>query len=117
MLKNADDLPQVFKEAFYIAGTGRPGPVLIDVPMDVQKAEIDFEYPESVDIRSYKPTTKGNYLQIKRVLSALKEAEKPLICIGGGIFASHAQEENYKACGGITDSCNYYDDGNIGILR
>ena len=93
LLKNADDLPQVFKEAFYIAGTGRPGPVLIDVPMDVQKAEIDFEYPESVDIRSYKPTTKGNYLQIKRVLSALKEAEKPLICIGGGIFASHAQEE------------------------
>ena len=96
LLKNADDLPQVFKEAFYIAGTGRPGPVLIDVPMDVQKAEIDFEYPESVDIRSYKPTTKGNYLQIKRVLSALKEAEKPLICIGGGIFASHAQEETTR---------------------
>lgn len=93
LLKDANDLPKVFKEAFYIAGTGRPGPVLIDVPMDVQKAEIDFEYPDMVDIRSYKPTTKGNYLQIKRVLSALQEAQRPLICIGGGIFASHAQQE------------------------
>lgn len=93
LLKDANDLPKVFKEAFYIAGTGRPGPVLIDVPMDVQKAEIDFEYPDTVDIRSYKPTTKGNYLQIKRVLSALQEAQRPLICIGGGVFASHAQQE------------------------
>lgn len=93
LLKDANDLPKVFKEAFYIAGTGRPGPVLIDVPMDVQKAEIDFEYPDMVDIRSYKPTTKGNYFQIKRVLSALQEAQRPLICIGGGVFASHAQQE------------------------
>lgn len=93
LLKDPRELPRVFKEAFYIAGTGRHGPVLIDVPMDVQKAQIDFEYPETVDIRSYKPTTKGNYLQIKRVLSALKEAEKPLICIGGGVFASHAEKE------------------------
>ncbi len=96
LLKNPEDLPRVFKEAFYIAGTGRPGPVLIDVPMDVQKAEIDFEYPEAVDIRGYKPTTKGNYLQIKRVLGALEQAEKPLICIGGGVFASNAQEELTK---------------------
>lgn len=93
LLKDANDLPKVFKEAFYIAGTGRPGPVLIDVPMDVQKVEIDFEYPDTVDIRSYKPTTKGNYFQIKRVLSALQEAQRPLICIGGGVFASHAQQE------------------------
>lgn len=93
LLKDPRELPRVFKEAFYIAGTGRPGPVLIDVPMDVQKMELDFEYPETVDIRGYKPTTKGNYLQIKRVLSALEEAQKPLICIGGGVFASHAQQE------------------------
>lgn len=93
LLKSPDELARVFKEAFYIAGTGRPGPVLIDVPMDVQKAQIDFEYPETVDIRGYKPTTKGNYFQIKRVLSALKEAKKPLICIGGGVFASHAEKE------------------------
>ena len=93
LLDDPEDLPRVFKEAFYIAGTGRPGPVLIDVPMDVQKEIIDFKYPKKVDIRSYKPTTKGNTYQIKRVLKALEEAEKPLICIGGGVFASNAQKE------------------------
>ena len=93
LLDNAEDLPRVFKEAFYIAGTGRPGPVLIDVPMDVQKQVIDFKYPKKVDIRSYKPTGKGNAYQVKRVLKALETAEKPLICIGGGVFASNAQNE------------------------
>lgn len=93
LLKNPEDTPRVFKEAFYIAGTGRPGPVLIDIPMDVQKMEIDFKYPEKCDIRSYKPTTKGNFLQVKRVCEALIKAEKPLICIGGGVFASKAADE------------------------
>ena len=93
LLKNPKDLARVFKEAFYIAGSGRPGPVLVDVPMDVQKAVIDFEYPEKCEIRSYKPTTKGNYLQVKRVVKALEKSEKPLICIGGGVFAAKAQEE------------------------
>ena len=93
LIKDASELPKVFKEAFYIAGTGRPGPVLIDVPMDVQRAEIDFEYPSKVDIRSYKPTTKGNAFQVKRVLAELEKAEKPLICIGGGVFAAHAEKE------------------------
>lgn len=96
LLKDPEELPKVFKEAFYIAGSGRPGPVLIDVPMDVQKMELDFEYPKDVDIRGYKPTTKGNYFQTKRVLSALEEAEKPLICIGGGVFAAHAEQEVAK---------------------
>ena len=64
--------------------------------MDIQQHEIsDFEYPESVDIRAYKPTTKGNSLQIKRVAKALNEAEKPLICAGGGVFSSDAQSELY----------------------
>ena len=88
-----NDIPRIFKEAFYIAGTGRPGPVLIDVPMDVQREEIDFEYPEKVDIRGYKPTVKGNPMQVKRVYKALCEAEKPLICVGGGVFAAGAIEE------------------------
>ena len=93
LIKNKDELPRAFKEAFYIAGTGRPGPVLIDVPMDVQMQEIEFNYPKTVDIRSYKPTTKGNMLQIKRVVKALNEAKKPLICIGGGVFSSNAVSE------------------------
>ena len=61
--------------------------------MDVQKSVIDFEYPEKCEIRSYKPTTKGNYVQVRRVMAALEEAEKPLICIGGGVFAAHAENE------------------------
>lgn len=96
LVKNAQELPKIIKEAFYIAGSGRPGPVLIDVPMDVQNTEIDFEYPKKVDIRSYKPTGKGNMAQIKRVMKALEEAEKPLICVGGGVFASDACEEITK---------------------
>ncbi len=93
LIKDKDKLPKAFKEAFYIAGTGRPGPVLIDVPMDVQSEDIEFEYPKTVDIRSYKPTTKGNVLQVKRVINALKQAKKPLICIGGGVFSSDAVSE------------------------
>ncbi len=89
LLKKPEDTAEVFKRAFYIAGTGRRGPVLIDVPFDVQKAEIDFEYPETVDIRSYRPSTKGNGYQIKRAITALKEAKKPLICAGGGLFTGN----------------------------
>ncbi|MCD7741839.1 MAG: biosynthetic-type acetolactate synthase large subunit [Ruminococcus sp.] len=93
LVSNGEDIPRIFKEAFYIAGTGRPGPVLIDVPMDVQKQMIEFSYPEGVEIRGYKPTVKGNYVQVKRVYAALSEAKRPLICIGGGVFASKANDE------------------------
>lgn len=86
LLKRPEDTARVFKEAFYIAGTGRRGPVLIDIPFDVQKAEIDFEYPEAVDIRSYRPSSMGNGYQIKRAVTALAEAKKPLVCAGGGLF-------------------------------
>lgn len=89
LLKHPEDTADVFKKAFYIAGTGRRGPVLIDVPFDVQQAEIDFEYPETVDIRSYRPSTRGNGYQIKRAITALKEAERPLICAGGGLFTGN----------------------------
>lgn len=90
LVSDPTQIPRIFKEAFYIAGTGRPGPVLIDVPMDVQKELIDFDYPEHVDIRGYKPTVKGNPWQVKRVYQALRESKKPLICLGGGVFAGGA---------------------------
>ena len=96
LLKDPCDVARVFKEAFYIAGSGRPGPVLIDVPMDVQKMTVDFSYPKKCDIRSYKPTGKGNAFQVKKVMKALTEAKKPLICVGGGVFAAHAQAEINK---------------------
>lgn len=67
LVKNAEDIPQIFKEAFYIANTGRKGPVLIDVPIDVQNAPVrKFKYPDSVSMRTYKPTVKGHIVQIKR---------------------------------------------------
>ena len=89
LLKHPNDTAEVFKRAFYIAGTGRRGPVLIDVPFDVQKAQIDFEYPETVDIRSYRPSTLGNGNQIKRAVQAIKDAKKPLFCAGGGLFTGN----------------------------
>ncbi|MBQ7981250.1 MAG: biosynthetic-type acetolactate synthase large subunit [Oscillospiraceae bacterium] len=93
LIKNAAELPRVFKEAFYLAGTGRNGPVLIDVPVDIQNTLIDFDYPESIELRTYKPTVKGNTLQVKRVCEALKSSERPLICAGGGVISANAAEE------------------------
>ncbi len=93
LVKDAASLPRIFKEAFYLAGTGRKGPVLIDVPVDVQNTLIDFEYPETVQMRTYKPTVKGNPLQVQKICEMLRKAEKPLICAGGGIFLSGAQRE------------------------
>ena len=93
MVKDPSAICDVIKKAFYIAETGRPGPVLIDVPMDVQLMECEFAYPEKVEIRSYKPTTEGNKLQIKRVADAILKADKPLICAGGGVFLSGAADE------------------------
>lgn len=93
LVKNPDDIGDVIKKAFFIASTGRPGPVLIDVPMDIQKQVIEFEYPEKVEIRSYKPSFFGNKLQIKKAAEALKNSKRPLICAGGGIFMSNACEQ------------------------
>ena len=94
MVRRADDIPRVMKEAFYIASTGRKGPVLIDLPIDVQQEELTqpFHYPEDVSIRGYKPHLKGNGQQLRRVLQALKAAEKPLLCAGGGVISSGAQD-------------------------
>ena len=94
LVKNVNDIPRIFKEAFYIANSGRRGPVLIDVPIDIQKAEIkSFEYPEEVNLRTYKPTVKGHIQQIKKAMSELRKAKKPVICTGGGIFLSGAKKE------------------------
>ena len=94
LVKNVEDIPRIFKEAFHIASTGRKGPVLIDVPIDIQNASIGkFRYPESVALRTYKPTVKGNMVQIKKVVKELEKAERPIICAGGGVLLSDAQKE------------------------
>ena len=92
LIKDPKDIGRIFKEAFDIAGTGRPGPVLIDIPMDVQKMEIDFSYPEKVSIRSYRPSFKGHIGQINKAAAAIAKAKRPLIVAGGGIFISKAEE-------------------------
>ena len=93
LVKSVDELPEVIKEAFHIATTGRPGPVLIDVPVDVSKAQIDFKYPETVNLAGYKPTYKGHARQIKQAASFISKARKPLLYIGGGVLASGAWRE------------------------
>ena len=96
-VRRAADIPRIIKEAFHIAGTGRKGPVLIDIPIDIQKAEIrKFEYPETVNIRTYKPTINGHAVQIKKVIKELNKAKRPIICAGGGVHLSGAKEELRK---------------------
>lgn len=94
LIKDVNDIPRVFKEAFYIANTGRKGPVLIDIPIDIQNAAISrFKYPEEVSLRTYKPTVKGHAVQIKKVINELQKAKRPLICAGGGVLLSEAEGE------------------------
>jgi len=93
LIKNVEDIPRVFKEAFHIATTGRNGPVLIDVPVDIQMNEIkEFKYPETVVLRSYKPTVKGHVVQIKKVIQELEKANRPIICVGGGVLLCKAEK-------------------------
>jgi acetolactate synthase-1/2/3 large subunit len=96
LVKNVKDLAPIMKKAFYIARTGRPGPVLVDLPKDVQIAVTDFKYPDSVEIRAYKPTVEGHPKQIEKAASMLLSARKPVIYVGGGVILGNAAEELYK---------------------
>ena len=94
LVKDAAQLPVVLKEAFHIASTGRPGPVLIDIPVDVQEQLVpDVVFPEEVRIRGYNPSVRGNDKQISNVAAAIGMAQRPVICAGGGVFLAHAEEE------------------------
>ncbi|MDE5909340.1 MAG: biosynthetic-type acetolactate synthase large subunit [Lachnospiraceae bacterium] len=94
LVKDAAEIPRIFKEAFHIANTGRKGPVLIDVPIDIQNAELrKFVYPETISMRTYKPTVKGNMVQIKKVAAELEKAKRPIICAGGGVLLSDGEKE------------------------
>lgn len=94
LVKDAAQLPVVLKEAFHIASTGRPGPVLIDIPVDVQEQLVpDVVFPEEVRIRGYNPSVRGNDKQISNVAAAIGMAQRPVVCAGGGVFLAHAEEE------------------------
>ncbi len=92
LVKDVKDLAPTIKKAFYIAKTGRPGPVVIDLPKDVTAAKCEYNYPKTVDIRSYKPVLKGHQGQIKKALQSILKAERPLIHYGGGVISANASE-------------------------
>ena len=96
LVRDVKDLARTIKEAFYIAASGRPGPVLVDIPKDVANASTDFRYPGSVDIRGYKPTTVGHAGQIRRAAEMLAAAERPVIYSGGGVIHSEAAAELHE---------------------
>lgn len=92
-VRSAEEIPSVFKEAFHIAMTGRKGPVLIDIPIDVQKASVRrFQYPKEVRLRTYRPTVQGNPVQIERMFQRLHSAKKPILCVGGGAVLAGVEE-------------------------
>jgi acetolactate synthase I/II/III large subunit len=93
LIKNINDLPRIFKEAFHIARTGRPGPVLIDIPRDIQTGKFDFKYPDKVDLPSYKPRYEGHPKQISVAAKAITASKKPVIYAGGGVISSNASKE------------------------
>ena len=98
LAQRAEDIPEIVKKAFHIATTGRPGPVVIDIPKDVSEPSytFDFSYPEEVDIRSYKPVEEGHSGQIRRAAKLILKSEKPVIYTGGGVIQDEASEELTK---------------------
>lgn len=93
LVKDVKDIAPIIKKAFYIARTGRPGPVLVDLPKDVQIAKTEFSYPESVELRSYKPTTGGHPRQVSKAVSMLLASHRPVMYVGGGVILSDAAPE------------------------
>jgi acetolactate synthase-1/2/3 large subunit len=93
LVKDVKDVARTVKEAFFIAGSGRPGPVVIDLPRDVQQAEHVFKYPDKVELRGYKPTIRGNPRQIERAIEAIEHSSTPLFYVGGGVQWSGAAAE------------------------
>jgi len=92
LVRELSDLPRIMKEAFHIARTGRPGPVLVDIPKDITAEFGDFVYPDEVNIPSFKPTVKGNKRQIEKAVEAILKAKKPLLYIGGGVTLSDSSD-------------------------
>lgn len=93
LLQSAEDIPRTFREAFHIAKTGRPGPVLVDVPSDILGTEITFNYPDGVNIPSYRPTYRGNAKQIRAAAQLIATSERPVLYVGGGVISSGASSQ------------------------
>ena len=96
LVRDINNLATVIKNSFHIASTGRPGVVVVDLPVDVQMQEADFHYPEKVDIRGYKPTCKGHIGQIKKAKKLISQSKKPVLYVGGGIILSGASDRLFE---------------------
>ncbi len=96
LVKDVKDLPRILKEAFYLARSGRPGPVLIDLPKDVQNAKAEFNYPEKIKLRSYNPVVEPHSKQIERAFKLIERARQPVIYAGGGVIIANAHKELRK---------------------
>ncbi len=96
LVKDANELAETIREAFHIASTGRPGPVLVDIPKDVQLQEITWHWPDSVDLPGYKPTTKGNLKQVRTAAKMIMESTRPVLYVGGGVIKANASKELFK---------------------
>ena len=97
LVMDANELAETVREAFHIARTGRPGPVLVDIPKDVQLQEITWSWPERVDLPGYRPTTKGNLKQIRSAAQMIMECEAPVLYVGGGVVKANAQQGAVRA--------------------
>ena len=93
LVKDPDDLPRIMTEAFHVASTGKPGPVLVDIPKDIQQGKTSAEFPEKVTLRGYRPSEKGHPKQIEKLAHAINRARRPLLYAGGGVVAGNAAEE------------------------
>ncbi len=93
LINDVNDIAETFKKAFYVATTGRPGPVVIDIPKDITAERIEFEYPSKIEMRSYNPTFKGHGGQIKRAVDLIESAERPMIYSGGGVILGNGSEQ------------------------
>lgn len=93
LVKDIKDLAVTIKQAFFLATTGRPGPVLVDIPKDIAQQKAEFDYPESISMRSYQPTLKPNRNQLKKAVGLIKKARRPLFYIGGGVVSANASED------------------------
>ena len=102
LVRDVNELAGIVKKAFYIARSGRPGPVLIDLPKDVQIAQTTFTYPDTVDIRGYKPTVEGHPRQVERALDMLLASRKPVIYVGGGVISANAADNLTKLAQRLT---------------
>jgi acetolactate synthase-1/2/3 large subunit len=96
LVTDGADIPHVIREAFHIATTGRPGPVLVDIPKDVLINEADFEWPEQLDLPGYNPTTKGNLKQVREAVKLIMAAERPVLYVGGGVIKGEASNDLFK---------------------